>query len=492
MSARPESPAGTPGPTVPALGGAPPERGIFCNRTLNLRAIRAIGYDMDYTLIHYLEEEWERRAYAHTRARLVDRGWPVADLEFDSRSVVRGLTIDLELGNLVKPNRFGYVIKAAHGTRILDFDEMRSAYSGTFVDLSDPRFVFLNTLFSYSEAWIYSQLVDLLDRRELPEVLGYAELYDVVRHTLDEAHMEGTLKGEIIAAPDRFVVLDEEAPLALLDQKHAGKKLLLITNSEWEYTRSMMAYAFDRFLPERMTWRDLFDIVIVSARKPSFFSARNPLFEVVDEDRGLLQPAMHGLEKGGVFFGGNASLVEKHLGLSGEEILYVGDHLFGDVHVSKDLLRWRTALVLREMEQDVRELHAFRDQQTELSRLMHEKEELEREICRLRVLAQRKRRDYGPDAGNQTAGDPEGRLTSVRDELVALDERIAPIAKAASELGNPIWGSLMRAGNDKSLFARQVERYADVYLSRVSNFLYETPFAFLRAARPSLPHDPLA
>jgi hypothetical protein len=48
----------------------------------------------------------------------------------------------------------------------------------------------------------------------------------------------------------------------------------------------------------------------------------------------------------------------------------------------------------------------------------------------------------------------------------------------------------MRAGNDKSLFARQVERYADVYTSRVSNFLFQTPFGFLRAPRGSLPHDP--
>ena len=47
----------------------------------------------------------------------------------------------------------------------------------------------------------------------------------------------------------------------------------------------------------------------------------------------------------------------------------------------------------------------------------------------------------------------------------------------------------MRAGNDKSLFARQVERYADVYMSRASNLRYETPFGYLRAARGSLPHD---
>lgn len=47
----------------------------------------------------------------------------------------------------------------------------------------------------------------------------------------------------------------------------------------------------------------------------------------------------------------------------------------------------------------------------------------------------------------------------------------------------------MRAGNDKSLFARQVEKYADIYTSRVANLVYETPYAYLRAARGSLPHD---
>ena len=29
------------------------ERGVYANRTVNLRSVSAIGYDMDYTLIHY-------------------------------------------------------------------------------------------------------------------------------------------------------------------------------------------------------------------------------------------------------------------------------------------------------------------------------------------------------------------------------------------------------------------------------------------------------
>jgi len=35
-----------------------------------------------------------------------------------------------------------------------------------------------------------------------------------------------------------------------------------------------------------------------------------------------------------------------------------------------------------------------------------------------------------------------------------------------------------------------VERYADVYTSRVSNFLHASPFVYLRSPRGSLPHDP--
>ena len=115
-------------------------RQIFSNRTLNLRSIRAIGYDMDYTLIHHRVDRWEERAYQETRKRLAARGWPVDHLTFDPDSVIRGLTIDLELGNLVKPTRFGYVIRAAHGTRFLDFEEVRRSYAGTLVDLAEDRF----------------------------------------------------------------------------------------------------------------------------------------------------------------------------------------------------------------------------------------------------------------------------------------------------------------------------------------------------------------
>jgi len=59
---------------LPALPA--PARRIYCNRTLNLRAIGAVGFDMDYTLVHYRTEAWERRAYEYAQRPLIERGWP--------------------------------------------------------------------------------------------------------------------------------------------------------------------------------------------------------------------------------------------------------------------------------------------------------------------------------------------------------------------------------------------------------------------------------
>ncbi len=470
------------------VAAVPPERRVWCNRTLNLRSIRAVGYDMDYTLVHYRTEVWERAAFERALEPLRRRGWPVEGLSFDPASVIQGLAFDLELGNLVKATRFGYVIRAHHGTRPLSFEEQRAAYAATFVDLADQRWEFMNTLFSLSEANLFAQLVDLLDAGRLPETLGYRDLHRALRVALDEAHNLSELKARIVADPERFVELDPEMPLTLLDQKMAGKRLLLVTNSDWSYTRSLMSYVFDRYLPGRRGWRELFDLVIVEARKPGFFSGRQASYRVTDEEQGLLRPHRGPLEPGSVYVGGDAPLVESSLGLSGAEILYVGDHLFGDVHVSKEMLRWRTGLILREMESEIEAMERSREADARLRELMARKTELDTRAARLRLDRQRLQQRYGPKP-RESSEELEASIRKVSDETQALDAEISPLARASGEMGNPTWGPLMRAGNDKSLFARQVERYADVYTSRVSNLLAATPFAYLRAARGSLPHD---
>lgn len=475
-----------------------PHRRIFCNRTLNLQSIRAIGYDLDYTLVHYNVRAWEGRAYEHIKRDLLEQGWPVEGLSFEPALVMRGLVVDTQLGNLLKVDRFGFVKAALHGTELLPWEQTRKIYARTLVDLADPRYDFANTLFSLSEACMYTQLVPLLDAGTLKVGLGYPELYRQVRAALNRTHVEGELKQEIMSDPASFVELDPEMPLALLDQKQAGKKLMLITNSDWSYARFMLDYAVTPFLPSGMTWRELFDLTVVAARKPFFFTERAPIFRVVSED-GLLSPIVGVPSSGGILLGGHAAQIEAALGVAGESILYVGDHIYTDVNVSKKIQRWRTALVLRELERELRAIEGEKQDHALVAELMSQKMRLEHELSAVRLGLQHLRLGYGhvsvgasPGAfsvGGATEEELVAKVEAITAQLRALDARISPILADDGRAFSRVWGLLLRAGNDKSHLTRQIERHADIYTSRVSNFLGYTPFAYFRSPRGSMPHD---
>lgn len=86
----------------------------------------------------------------------------------------------------------------------------------------------------------------------------------MLKSTLHLNHLHPFLPGCLLAFPQdpaRFVTPDPEMAATLLDQKEAGKMLLLITNSDAEYTDRLMTFAYERFLPSGMAWRDLFDMV---------------------------------------------------------------------------------------------------------------------------------------------------------------------------------------------------------------------------------------
>ena len=130
----------------------------------------------------------------------------------------------------------------------------------------------------------------------------------------------------------------------------------------------------------------------------------------------------------------------------------------------------------------------FGESQEQLRRLMEEKSELEYRYSSARLALQRKTMGYGPPVTDDEEALRET-MTSTRVDLMTLDQKIAPMARAAGELVNPHWGPLLRTGNERSLLARQIEQSADVYTSRASNLLWVTPFEFLRSSRGTMPHD---
>ena len=85
----------------------------------------------------------------------------------------------------------------------------------------------------------------------------------------------------------------------------------------------------------------------------------------------------------GIYQGGCADLFEKSFGLSGEDILYVGDHIYGDIVRLKKDCKWRTALVIEELGDEIEKTRKVKPFQDQIRKLMGQKYPLEEKLVRL-------------------------------------------------------------------------------------------------------------
>ena len=78
------------------------------------------------------------------------------------------------------------------------------------------------------------------------------------------------------------------------------------------------------------------------------------------------------------------------------------------------------------------------------------------------------------------------RMRKRRRELV---QQSRDLEREVDSAYHPTWGPLFKMGNENSIFGEQVEQYACVYTSRVSNFFYYSPVHYFRAPRAIMPHE---
>ena len=452
---------------------------IFVNRTLNMNSIKMIGFDMDYTLVTYNVPAFEAKAYEILKEKLIrEYKYPVVirDFVFQNDFIIRGLVIDTETGDFLKVNRYGFVRIASHGTRFYGFEEQKEKYGPNGIDMSDSRYYIVHTLFSQAEGCMYAQLVDYYD--SISQKVNYRQLFLEVRKCLNDAHQEEELKGDVAKHPEKYLIKDQRIVDALIKFKKFGKKLALITNSDYEYSRKAMEYCFNPYL--KMPWQKLFDLVIVASNKPEYFTARNR-YQKVDPETGLLSNFYGQIEWGGLYQGGNASILEKHLDLKPSEILYLGDHILGDVVTLKETIGWRTGLVVQELAEEVPILEKTQLLHQKISDLMAEKERLEDQSLELREKMWLK-------AGDQDSA--RKKWEEIKAKLIKVDDEVRDLIFATQEGFNRHWGEVMRAGNEISRFATLVERYACIYMSGIANLYYYSPFKYYRSKRRLLAHDP--
>jgi 5'-nucleotidase len=164
------------------------------------------------------------------------------------------------------------------------------------------------------------------------------------------------------------------------------------------------------------------------------------------------------LEIGKVFQGGNWQHLHKMMGIrSGDEILYVGDHLYSDVLRSKRTLGWRSLFIMPELEDEIRAFAAaqpLRQRIVDLRRLRDE----------LSAKAEEIRRTEDTD-------DPTTKklLDEMEEDDAMIKSALSPIVDRWHRSFHPIWGAMFCAGYQDSRFAFFVENYACLYTSRASN-----------------------
>lgn len=479
---------------VPAQPPPRAER-IYVNRSLRMDRIEAVGFDMDYTLAIYRQEAMDRQSIAAALPKLLARGYPpmIADTVFREGFAVRGLLVDRKLGNVLKMDRYRYVKQAYHGYRQLSLDERRDLYHRKRITAAGGRYVFVDTLYALCEVAMYAGLVDALEAAG--HTVDYERLWNDIRASVDASHQDGSILDVVLADLPRFVRRDPELAPMLHKLRSSGKRLFLLTNSQPAYTHAMMNYLLEGQNSAYPHWRRYFDAVVTAARKPGFFDGSSPFHESIEGGR--LVPATT-LERGRTYVGGNLADLERMLGLVGDRVLYVGDHIYGDVLRAKKEGAWRTMMIVQEMEDELAIVERTADDAERLEQLERLRERIvdEARIRQHRLKKVQKRIDEDPEREDPSRVELEAErqvlrrsLDKLKARLDAIEDQYAELEGRLEQAFHPFWGSIFRSGPELSGFGDQVEEFACLYTSRASNLGHYSGAHFFQSSRERMPHE---
>lgn len=420
--------------------------------------------------------------------------------------IVFGYEVSLLIHNVVtlKIDRHKYVRVAYHGFTPMESKSRKYLYSRNFnkvPSFTEKQYVNMDTLFQFVDACLFANLIEMKDKGnyDVLDFKTYDEIYRQVRECIDLCHRDGVIKDEVARNPEKYIVLDNDILPMLQQFRNDGVKVFLLTNSYWEYTSVAMNYLYhqadvDEETKLRNEWIDYFDLVIVGSCKPAYLvDPYLNLFRVNPADGSLLNTdglfeiealgengAQKFLQEGKIFQGGNWKHLTKMLEIeAGEEILYVGDHLYSDVLRSKRSLGWRSMFIIPEIIDELETFHKqipLQEQITELRTLRDE----------LSSLADSLRLQGGGDEGSVV-----DKLELIRQDDEKVKAKLSVLAKQYHDAFHPIWGMLFQAGFLGSRMSYFVQNYACLYTAKATNLGGISTNRSFRTSAEMLPHDKL-
>jgi len=467
---------------------------VFVNRDLRFSNIDWIGFDMDYTLAIYRQERMDTLSVELTIERMIRRGYPayLKHLQYDIRFPIRGLLVDKRYGHVLKMDRYKVVQRGYHGMRRLPQEEITALYHDKRIRPHTPRYHWIDTLFALSEVTSYSAIVEAMEKKG--EKLDYDKLFADVRASIDEAHAEGAVYASVTSDIGAYIERELELARTLHKLRSGGKRLFLLTNSPFGYTDQVMTHLLADVMPEYPSWRHYFEFVICSAGKPRFFQDGRPLME---RDGDVLRPVREKLERGKVYEGGNLEEFERLVGMRSSSVLYVGDHIYGDILRSKKESSWHTLMVIQEMDEEIAAYEACADDLGRQRALDEARNKLEDELrfhqSRIKELT-RGAPSLAPAPASNGEEESERTRTKralerVRAELRSITTEYEMLAERISQRFHPYWGPLLKEQNEMSSFGLQVDLYADIYTRRVSCLRAYSPQQYFHSPYDLMPHE---
>ncbi|KAL7673488.1 hypothetical protein ACOME3_008343 [Neoechinorhynchus agilis] len=451
---------------------------IFVNRLLNLQDVKFYGFDMDYTLAIYKSPYFEAYVFNLVVKKLVAAGYPeeILALKYNPEFPIRGLWFDKVYGNFLKVDSNHNILLCIHGFTKLGRNMVEPLYPNAYVTYDPDRYVVLDSLFNLPEIYLLAALVNHFsvcpDYKIDPNgvttkddvYISYEAICEDVRSNTDLVHQERDLKTAIAENLEDFIVKSPQVKTMLERIRQYGAKSFLLTNSDYWYTNIVMP-----FLLETKDWNQYFDYIVVDARKPAFFAEGTPLrkFNAVTKKMSMGHYRDSNgyrcgpIERSTVYSGGSCKVFSKLIGAQGKDVLYVGDHIYGDIIRSKKQRAWRTFLVIPELEHELKIFHLKRNLFKRIDKLYG--------VIAMRLMTYDSTAIDAPDFTNE--------IKAIKEVRSEMDRQYG------------LLGSLFRKGAYQTQFSSQVSRYADIYATSSFKILNYPFFYLFRASPMLLPHE---